>query len=214
MSAHSEHETGDRALAREPIRLAYLVHDSPGRVRFRLPWLREHRDEADAIAVVLAALPGVAEVQARPFTGSVLVSYDPQRADQTTIGKALLAASHAHRLLRAGEESPDEIRELLRDSLSEGSELTKAAVACFEGLNVDFLRWTSGRVSLGTFTALSLWVAGVGRLISSGKLDLPEWHQLVWWGYRSFSELEEEAIDAGRTHALKELGLGPKGPRK
>jgi hypothetical protein len=42
-------------------------------------------------------------------------------------------------------------------------------------------------------------------VLASGRIELPEWHQMLWWGFRSFSELEGDAIAAGHKRTLEEL---------
>ena len=45
------------------IRLIYVAHQSPGRVRLRLPYLRHEPDVVEALAERLARTEGVEEVQ-------------------------------------------------------------------------------------------------------------------------------------------------------
>jgi copper chaperone CopZ len=189
----------------QPPRIIYLAHDSPGRVRFRLSWLRDHRDEATSLADALSELAGVDEVQVRPFTGSLLVTYDPTRTDVATIRAALCSFTGVDAVTLPGHETPAQIRQILRGSFDEGSELSQAAVKAFQGINVDVLRMTHGRVSLGAMTSLSMWVGAAAKVLASGRIELPEWHQMLWWGFRSFSELEGDAIETGHKRTLEEL---------
>lgn len=189
----------------EPPRIIYLAHESPGRIRFRLSWLRDKRDEGPPIADALSELPGVVEVQVRPYTGSVLVTYDPARTDVATIRSALCDATGVAGVTRPGHETPEQIRQLLRGSFDEGSELSQAAVKAFQGINVDVLRMTHGRVSLGAMTSLSMWFGAAAKVLSSGRIELPEWHQMLWWGFRSFSTLESDAIETATAHTIEEL---------
>lgn len=189
----------------EEPRIVYLAHDSPGRLRFRLGWLRERRDEAGALADTLAALDGVDEVQVRPFTGSVLVTFDPARIDAAAVKRALCAAVAVDDVTLPGQESVEQIRQILHGSHKRGSELARIAARAFQGINVDVLRLTNGHVSLGALTSLTLLAGAVGRVLSSAELALPEWHQLAWWGFRSFTELEGTAIETAKVRSLDEL---------
>ena len=192
-------------MRRPPPRIIYLAHDSPGRVRFRLSWLRDQRGEGTPIADALSELAGVGEVQVRPFTGSVLVTYDPARTDVATIRAALCGFTGVDGVTLPGQETPEQIRQILRESFDEGSELSQAAVKAFQGIHVDVLRMTHGRLSLGAMTSLSMWIAAAAKVLASGRIQLPEWHQMLWWGFRSFSELEGDAIETGRKRTLEDL---------
>ncbi len=189
----------------EPPRIIYLAHDSPGRVRYRLSWLRDHQSEATPVADAIAELPGVDEVQVRPFTGSLLVTYDPSHTDVNAVRSALLAATGVADVTLPGHETPEQIRQILRGSFDDGSHLSQAVVKAFQGINVDVLRMSGGRASLGALTSLGMWIGAAAKVLSSGRIELPEWHQLLWWGFRSFSELEGDAIDTGRERTLEEL---------
>lgn len=189
----------------EPPRIIYLAHESPGRARYRLTWLRDHREEATPVADALSELDGVDEVQVRPYTGSVLVTYDPARSDAAAIRAALCAAAGVAEVTLPGHETPEQIRAILRGSFEDGSQLSQAAVKAFQGLNVDVLRLSQGRVSFGSLTSLSMWIGAAAKVLSSGRIELPEWHQLLWWGFRSFAELEGDAIETGRARTLEEL---------
>jgi copper chaperone CopZ len=189
----------------EPPRLIYLAHDSTGRVRFRLSWLRDKRADATPVADALSELSGVGEVQVRPFTGSVLVTYDPARTDVAAIRAALLAATGVSEVTLPGHETPAQVRQILRGSYDEGSELSQVAVKAFQGINIDVLRMTHGRISLGALTSLSMWIGAAAKVLGSGRIELPEWHQLLWWGFRSFTELEGEAIETAHERTIEEL---------
>ncbi len=186
-------------------RIIYLAHDSPGRLRFRLSWLRDRREEATPVADALSELPGVDEVQVRAFTGSVLVTYDPAQTGPATIRDALCRATGVSGVTLPGHETPQQIREILRGSFDDGSVLSQAAVKAFQGINVDVLRVSGGRVSLGALTSLSMWIGAATKVLTTGRIELPEWHQLLWWGFRSFSELERDAIETARQRTLEEL---------
>jgi hypothetical protein len=189
----------------EAPRILYLAHDSPGRLRFRFGWLRDHRDQASFIADELAALDGVDEVQVRPFTGSVLVGYDSARIGGEQIRRALCRVTGVDDVTLPGQETVEQIRQLLRDSHRKGSELARVAVRSFQGINVAVLSMTNGHVSLGALTSLMLWLGAAWRFLSTADLQLPEWHQMAWWGFRSFFTLEEQAIETGQARTLDEL---------
>ena len=183
------------------------AHESPGRVRFRLSWLHDQPDEADAIAEQLAALPGIEEVRVRAYTGSVLCLYDPLRLDAERITGALLQATGVDKLTPHGEETPEELRAIVGEAVREGSELSRAMAEAGRGLHLDFLTLTEGRAGLGTASTLFFWLAALGRAAASDELPLPHWYELIYWGFRSFGALEGEALEQGSAKLASHGGV-------
>src|SRR4051812_10677524 len=89
-------------------RLAYVVHELPGRIRYRLRWLRDEPEIAPRLADALAALDGVADVEVKLFTGSVWVGFDPERTRAELVTRELLRAAGLRRLTRPGAETEEE----------------------------------------------------------------------------------------------------------
>lgn len=179
---------------RQPPRLVYRVHDSPGRLRLRLIWLHDRPGEADPIADAIAEAPGVREVRVRPYTGSVLVLYDPARTDVDRLSDAVCRAAGVDRLTIPGEETAHELDEMIHHAHEQGSDLARAAAAFWKGMHFDVLRATGGRVSLGTLASFTMLGAAAFRVASQGRIDLPAWHQLLWWGLRSFTVAEADTL--------------------
>jgi hypothetical protein len=184
-----------QAVREEPVRIAYRVHESHGRVRFRLTWLRHRPDLAAALADALSAVEGVAQVRVRHFTGSVLVLFDPARSDGERIAAALLQATGLPRVTLPGHESGEDIDRLLDNSHRKGSDLSLALVRTIEGLHADFLRLSGGHVSLGVLMTLSMWMGAAAKMAHDARIEPPPWYQLVWWGFKSFYDLERAAIE-------------------
>jgi heavy-metal-associated domain-containing protein len=182
----------------EPVRIIYRVHSCPGRVRYRLTWLRDFPGEGARIADRLSAFGGVVEVRVRELTGSVLVFYDPDFVDETNVARVLLGATNCDHVTEAGHETPEDLERMLRDADERGSAISRALVATVEGLHTDFLRKTGGRVSLASASALLMLAAGFGRLGSAQGLELPPWHQLIWYAYNTFKDVQER-YSAGHT---------------
>jgi hypothetical protein len=178
-----------------PPKIIWPAHDSPGRLRFRLSWLHDGPADGEPIAEALAAVPGVREVRVRAYTGSVLLLYDPARIDADRLTRALLAATGVEHITQPGEETLEDLHAWIAESVHEGSALTQALAEAGRGLHKDFLRLTDGHASVGSATTVLFWLAAAGRIAASGRLDLPAWHELVYWGFRTFGTLEGEAIE-------------------
>lgn len=69
-----------------------LVHAIPGRVRLKLPGLRDNQDFAERIQRDLPNLEGVDAVEANPGTGSVLIHYDACKATSLDFHLAVAGA--------------------------------------------------------------------------------------------------------------------------
>jgi hypothetical protein len=57
------------------------VHHVPGRIRFKIPGLRNDRTLIGALPRALTAYDGVDRVEVRPESNSLIVHYDPSRID-------------------------------------------------------------------------------------------------------------------------------------
>lgn len=174
------------------LRIIYRVHESPGRTRLRLPWLRREHAQVEALADALERLPGMQELEIRPYTGSVLCLYEEEALSTEAVVAEVRRVTGVERVLRPGEHLPDE--EQLREVLQSGTHLAREAALFFKGLNVDVLRATEGRMDLPTLAALGFLVAGTVEVAVTRKLPMPPWFNLAWWAFRTFTTLEERAI--------------------
>jgi copper chaperone CopZ len=179
-------------------RTIQVVHRLPGRLRLRLPWLHDHREQASPLAERLSELPGMAEVEVRPYTGSVLCAYDDERLDEERILAAVCETSGCQRVCLPGQPGPAltaEENEQLRSALAEGSHVARAAARFFKEVNMDVVRASEGRIDLGTIASLFFASAGLVEVGVSKKLPLPPWFQLAWWAFRTFTTVERPAIE-------------------
>ena len=117
----------------------------------------------------------------RPFTGSVLCRFDAARIDEARLTAVLCQISGVERVLHVEEELPAELAAFLQRLIDEGSTLSRAAVRAAKGMNLDLLRFSDGRISLGTLLSVLLVGSSAIKLALSDWLELPEWHQLAWW---------------------------------
>lgn len=188
------------ASVEDPVRIVYRAHGSPGRVRFRLTWLRDFPAQAAPIADALSAVDGVVEVRVRELTGSVLVLFDPGVTDEAAVTAALLGATSCTHVCEYGREPEEDLDRLLHDADDRGSAVSRALVSTVEALHTDFLRMTGGRISLASASALVMLAGGVGRLASTDHLELPPWHQLIWYAYQTFKDVQERYASGRKVH--------------
>lgn len=180
-----------------------IAHALPGRLRLRLPFLRDRPGEATPLADQMVEVDGVAEVQCRPFTGSLLCSYDPARISEQELIAAVRRLTGVERVFRTGPamDAREEDALLLALVAQDGTEIADEAAALFQRLNLDVLRFTEGRLDIGTLAALAFAVAGAVEVGVTKKLPAPPWFNLAWWSFRTFATMERAAIERARRRA-------------
>jgi hypothetical protein len=182
-------------------RVIQLVHELPGRVRLRLPWLRQHPDEARDLAEALARLDASMEVELRPWTGSLLCRYDPERLDGDRIVAAVRRETAVTSVRRPGEHAPELDAGMRRAAGVRASRFSSAMRESFRGINRSVMRQTEGHLDLGALAALGFLALGAAEIASMRRLPAPPWFNLAWWSFRTltiFGEDEEgEATEAG-----------------
>lgn len=65
--------------------LVTLVHKLPGRLRARIPYLRQNQDVAGWLKTQLLSLVGVRSVRLRPAAASAVLTYDINKTDELTL---------------------------------------------------------------------------------------------------------------------------------
>lgn len=164
-----------------------VVHQSPGRLRLRLPWLRSDVDGATALAELLAELSGMIEVAVRPSTGSVLCTFEPDALDASRVLATVRRSTGVARVLDAQEEMTD-TRAV--EPVIAGSSVARTLVDAVRGVNSDVLRESGGRMDLATLASLGFFAAGALEIAASRRLPAPPWFNLAWWAVRTLTEFE------------------------
>jgi len=105
------------------------VHHVPGRVRFKVPGLRDDEVLMRALPAALTAHDGVDRVDVRPASNSLIVHYDPSRVDCRELARSVsqsLAASAAR--LEGSYPSPDVRAAALRNGRVRAEEMVLGSV--------------------------------------------------------------------------------------
>lgn len=76
--------------------MSYYIHSVPGRLRVKIPQLKNNLPGCQEVQALLLGLEGVQDVEANCLTGSVLVRYDPKFITYEAICNALEAENHFH----------------------------------------------------------------------------------------------------------------------
>ncbi len=197
-------------MAEQRPRIIRLAHSVPGRLRLRLAWLHDQPEEAVPLAERLALLDRSIDVRIRPWTGSVLCSYDPERLEEEAIITCVRRHTRVAIVLRAGETHLETEAEYRRASRPAASSIRRSVFDAFGELNRGVLRSTDGRLDLGALAGLGFLAVGAAEIARSRALPAPPWFNLAWWAYRTFTisgaESEGEESDDGTEPDGEDLG--------
>lgn len=157
--------------------------------------MRRRRDEMERAAERLTDLEGVLEVRGHPFTGSLLVRFDPVRTNEEAILAALRETTGVQLVV-----GPEETRPAPRVVPGEpASAVGRVTVEAFRALDEDVLRLTGGGMDLGVLATLGFLAAGALEVAITRRLPVPPWFNLAWMGFRTFMTVEAAAVrDGGR----------------
>jgi hypothetical protein len=195
-------------------RVIQLVHELPGRVRLRLPWLRQAPEQARDLADALARLDVSMELELRPWTGSLLCRYDPERLDAERILAAVRRETGVAIVRRPGEHAPELDAGARRAAGARASRFSSAMRESFRGINRSVMRQTEGHLDLGALFALGFLTLGAVEIASTRRLPAPPWFNLAWWSFRTLTifgagEAEgDEASEAGADDDAGEVDAG------
>ena len=197
-------------------RIIRVAHSGAGRLRLRLNWLRAAPQEAAPLADHLASLNGMSEAAVRPWTGSVLCHYDPERLDEARIIAAVQRHTRVHVVVRRGEESPPPKLKSAAPG-APASSLARAVADSFTAINQQVLAATDGRLDLGILTSLGFMTAGAAEVVVTRQLPAPPWFNLAWWAVRTFTTFERDtgrAAPAPSVPRLLDRATPHRGPRR
>lgn len=157
-----------------------VVHDSPGRLRLRLP----HPAHTEGLREAIATQPGVIDSTWSARTRTMLLRYHPDAA----VAAALIGLVARH----SGLDSPP----VATDAPAVGSAGAGSfgVREVFEELDRRVLRTTGGRTGLGALVPLALGVWAVSEIVRGRAAPLV-WSSAFWYAhglYRDYSMTPRE----------------------
>ncbi|MCW5803908.1 MAG: hypothetical protein KIT31_16135 [Deltaproteobacteria bacterium] len=170
-----------------------IAHAIPGRTRLRSPLLRRNDPLGEKLADELAAIAGIDTVRVRPYTGSVVIDHAPGMPAGELAERAAMVIGAAT-VVCLGERPP------LSEDVPAFSSLAKKIVALTREIDRDIRRASDGSIDLGTLATLGFVGAGAAQVVASGRLQVPPWFNLAWWGLRTFVSAEQDEIAAARSN--------------
>jgi hypothetical protein len=172
-----------------------LISHFAGRLRVRAETFHVLPEVGEEVVTELCAQDGVTSAASSPVTGSILVTYDASIVELSTLVAIII---------RAGALQGITLEPMLggNGSLTGGQRLRSSLAS----LNAQVSNQCRGRLDLKLGVPAALTASGLLVLAAGGRL-LPQWYDLLFWGFVSFCNLnphgERQAganDDAARQH--------------
>lgn len=157
-------------------RLRVVAH-LPGRLRVRAETFRILPEVAGEVVDRIREEPGVSSATASALTGSVLVLYDPAETQILRLLRAIVLTGGLAGLAvdRRDAEPTRPPGDRVRDAL--------------RGLDARIRGAAGGKADLRVAVPSTLAVLGLGKLLTGGATRVPEWYDLLFWSFVTFSNL-------------------------
>jgi hypothetical protein len=178
-----------------------ICHVLPHRVRLRAPALSGERAACERVARALAA-GDFARLTVRPSTGSVIVEDDERTLDAAALGRRLEELCRAER-----DEAGRPLGEPPPGDHPGPTRIARTVAHAAAGLNADVRAALGDRADLGTLLPVLFAAGGVAELVTTGKMPVPTWFNLLWWSLRSFMTFNIRAVEEEVTDPPREPGL-------
>ena len=173
-----------------------LIAHFAGRLRVRAETFRVLPEVGDEVVGELLAQQGVTAASASPVTGSILVTYDAAVVQLPRLVAVIVRTGGLHGISLATPAGWDE-------RPSGGSRVRSKLAA----LNGQLQRKTRGAVDLKVAVPAALTGTGLLMLLA-GRRRVPEWYDLLFWGFVTFSNLNPPATSPATPRAANDDATG------
>jgi len=162
-----------------------VVHAIPGRIRLKVPQVRDSPLFANQIEQRLATIPGIQKVTINPLTSSVLVLYDTAVVASPESFQAFAEPLSA---LFPGVAVKDleTLQAMLTNGTSAVPPLATGVRAFFASLNAQVNTTTAGAADLKLLLPLALFALGIRSLLVSEKRISPTWYDFLWFALGTY----------------------------
>jgi hypothetical protein len=166
-----------------------VVHAIPGRIRVKLPQIKDDPELARAIPEWFVGVPGIQRVETSALTGSVLLLYDPDRLSPEALGGMLPT------LLPGVDLRGMDLAQALSapSSPSPAPGVAEAVSGFFGTVNAGVAQVTPG-LDLNIIFPLVLFAFGIRSLLISEKLTPIPWYNLLWFAFGAFFTLNRPKV--------------------
>jgi hypothetical protein len=167
-----------------------VAHALPGRVRLKIPEVKDNPELARQAQEKLGRVPGIQRVEANPSTGSLMILYDV----------AMLASVETLGPLGEifGELFPEVALEELAAGLQELMEAGDAAHTTgglLDGFTTLVNPGPSRNFNLNLLLPLTLLFLGGRSLFTSKETHFPAWYDYLWFGFSTFVMLNRRWVE-------------------
>ncbi len=167
-----------------------VAHALPGRVRLKIPKVKDNPELARQAQEKLGLVPGIQRVEANPATGSLVILYDV----------AMLASVET--LGPLGEIFAELFPEVALEELAAGlQELMEAGAAAqttgglLGALNTVGHPGLSRNFNLNLLLPLTLLFLGGRSLFASKETRFPAWYDYLWFAFSTFVMLNRRWVE-------------------
>ena len=168
--------------ANHPAYVARIVHNTPGRLRLRLP-RQALADEGAALQQVLASTAGVQMARVTQGASSLLVLYDPATVSVPALSEVLHAAG-----VHVAPQAEDTEQSAAPHPAGEHSLVSQLIGFFTARADARVGTATHGWLNLRTVVPMAFGVMAL-REILSGRLGAAPWYTLLWWMFDSYLKL-------------------------
>lgn len=145
-----------------------VKHAIPGRIRFAIPLLKNNQEGCDKLKKQLVKADVIKEISINALTGSLLMVYDKNRTDETTLTGVVV------KLL--GLE--DQVEKSPLSNI--GREINQV----MKTMNTSIYEYSNGMVDLNNLVTVTFFTMGAYSLIRNPRM-LPSGLSLLYWAYNN-----------------------------
>jgi len=178
-----------------------IVHVLPGRVRLKIPKLKQDQAFGRQIERQFSSVKGIERVHVHPLTGSVVVMFDQEQMTDTD---SLLALSNALSSLFPNVDlSPADVQAFMKqgaDGASSPGEAfqgtsTSAQLQAFtSSFNAKIADMTGG-LEIKSLLPLAFSALAIRELLVGKNLRFPSWYDFLWFSFASHHMLNNNTAN-------------------
>jgi hypothetical protein len=188
------------------MREAQVVHHVPGRMRIKVPFLKDLSVDPQQVNELLLPIDGLRKVDFSPITGSVLLHYDPEMYEdfsrqlgeyiQTSMGLGLVTAVSRNGSGRLNSGHSGRLATGISDT-----QLARHIKGLCGQLNQEIRAATDDAADLKSLLPLGL--AAIALLNIGSAATTPLWVTLGIFSFTSFAILNTDKVENGKSNLTR-----------